>query len=47
LTKQHLLLSCHSGLDPWFDRLTTLSKVEGESSFYQVVKRLDAGSSPA
>ncbi|MGD8522941.1 MAG: hypothetical protein PVF56_17465 [Desulfobacterales bacterium] len=22
---------CHPGLDPWFDRLTTLSKVEGES----------------
>jgi hypothetical protein len=22
---------CHSGLDPWFDRLTTLSEVEGES----------------
>jgi len=22
---------CHSGPDPWFDRLTTLSKVEGES----------------
>jgi hypothetical protein len=21
----------HSGPDPWFDRLTTLSKVEGES----------------
>ncbi|MEE4262131.1 MAG: hypothetical protein V2I56_05535 [Desulfobacteraceae bacterium] len=26
------LLFAHSGLDPWFDRLTTLSKVEGESS---------------
>jgi hypothetical protein len=26
------MLFCHSGLDPWFDRLTTLSKVEGESS---------------
>jgi len=34
---------CHSGLDPWFDRLTilsevkgltTLSKVEGESSVF-------------
>jgi hypothetical protein len=24
----------HSGLDPWFDRLTTLSKVEGESSSF-------------
>jgi len=32
LTKRHILLFCHSGLDPWFDRLTTLSKVEGESS---------------
>ena len=28
------LLFCHSGLDPWFDRLTTLSKVEGESSVF-------------
>ena len=27
-----MLLICHSGLDPWLDRLTTLSKVEGESS---------------
>jgi hypothetical protein len=25
---------CHSGLDPWFDRLTTLSQVEGESSIF-------------
>jgi hypothetical protein len=32
LAKLHMLLFCHSGLDPWFDRLTTLSKVEGESS---------------
>ena len=24
----------HSGLDPWFDRLTTLSNVEGESSVF-------------
>ena len=24
----------HSGLDPWFDRLTTLSTVEGESSCF-------------
>ena len=24
----------HSGLDPWFDRLTTLSEVEGESSAF-------------
>jgi len=32
LKKRHILLFCHSGLDPWFDRLTTLSKVEGESS---------------
>jgi len=23
--------SCHSGRDPWFDILTTLSKAEGES----------------
>jgi hypothetical protein len=23
-----------SGPDPWFDRLTTLSKVEGESRFF-------------
>jgi len=27
--------SCHSGLDPWFDKLTTLSYVEGESSFFK------------
>jgi hypothetical protein len=27
-----MMLFCHSGLDPWFDRLTTLSTVEGESS---------------
>jgi hypothetical protein len=27
-----MLRFCHSGLDPWFDRLTTLSTVEGESS---------------
>jgi len=33
--KLHMLLYCHSGLDPWFDRLTTLSKVEGESSAVQ------------
>jgi hypothetical protein len=32
LTNLHLALFCHSGLDPWFDRLTTLSKVEGKSS---------------
>jgi hypothetical protein len=32
LAKLQMLLFCHSGLDPWFDRLTTLSKVEGESS---------------
>jgi len=32
LAKWQLLLFCHFGLDPWFDRLTTLSKVEGESS---------------
>jgi hypothetical protein len=25
----------HSGLDPWFDRLTTLSNVEVESSFFK------------
>jgi hypothetical protein len=31
LAKLQLLLFGHSGLDPWFDRLTTLSKVEGES----------------
>jgi len=31
LPKGQMLLFCHSGLDPWFDRLTTLSKVEGES----------------
>jgi hypothetical protein len=24
----------HSGLDPWFDALTTLSKVEGESIIF-------------
>jgi len=34
LTKLRILLFCHSGLDPWFDRLTTLSKVEGESSAF-------------
>jgi len=28
-----ILLHRHSGPDPWFDRLTTLGKVEGESSF--------------
>jgi RNA polymerase subunit RPABC4/transcription elongation factor Spt4 len=33
---------CHSGLDPWFDMLTTLSKVEGESSVSQIIMRLDA-----
>jgi hypothetical protein len=32
LTKLRIFLNCHSGLNPWFDRLTTLSKVEGESS---------------
>ena len=35
LTNLHMLLFCHSGLDPWFDRpfdrLTVLSEVEGES----------------
>jgi hypothetical protein len=31
LAKLHLLLYRHSGLDPWFDNLTTLSLVEGES----------------
>jgi hypothetical protein len=31
LANLHLALFCHSGLDPWFDRLTTLSTVEGES----------------
>jgi hypothetical protein len=34
LSKRHLLLYCHSGLDPWFGRLTTLSNVEGESSAF-------------
>jgi hypothetical protein len=29
---------CHSGLDPWFDRLTTLSKVEGESSAFSKLR---------
>jgi hypothetical protein len=29
-----LFLYCHSGLDPWFDRLTTLNGVEGESSAF-------------
>ena len=28
------MLFCHSGLDPWFDRLTTLSNVDGE--FYSL-----------
>jgi hypothetical protein len=44
LTKRQILLFCHSGLDPWFDRLTTLSKVEGESSVFFNVALLDAGS---
>ena len=30
-TSLSIFLYCHSGLDPWFDRLTTLSGVEGES----------------
>ena len=33
MTKLHMLFSCHSGLDPWFDRpydrFTFLSDVEG------------------
>ena len=29
LAKLHLLQFRHSGLDPWFDRLTVLSTVEG------------------
>jgi hypothetical protein len=29
--RMRIFLFCHSGLDPWFDRLTTLSTVEGES----------------
>jgi hypothetical protein len=28
------MLPGHSGLDPWFDVLTTLSAVEGESSVF-------------
>jgi hypothetical protein len=28
------LSHCHSGLDPGFDRLITLSKLERESSFF-------------
>jgi len=47
ITKRHIKLFCHSGLDPWFDTLTTLSKVEGESSIFLIVLLLDAGSSPA
>ena len=32
LSKPVVLRFRHFGLDPWFDRLTTLSEVEGESS---------------
>jgi hypothetical protein len=35
LKKIQIVLYCHSGLDPWFDRLTTLSNVEGESSTFR------------
>jgi hypothetical protein len=31
LEKQRICCFCHSGLDPWFHRLTTLSEAEGES----------------
>jgi hypothetical protein len=34
LSERQIFLSCHSGLDPRFDRLTALSKVEGESSSF-------------
>ena len=34
IERMQLLLFRHSGLDPWFDRLTTLSNVEGESSAF-------------
>jgi hypothetical protein len=37
-----MYLICHSGLDPWFDRLTTLSEVEGESRGFRIVLILDA-----
>jgi hypothetical protein len=43
----HIFLYCHSGLDPWFGRLTTLSNVEGESRAFWHLMPLDAGSSPA
>ena len=36
LTKLHMLFSCHSGLDPWFDRLTVLSDVEGLTTLSKV-----------
>jgi hypothetical protein len=45
-----IFVFCHSGLDPWFERRTTLSKVEVESIAYQSVTpldALDAGSGPA
>jgi hypothetical protein len=32
ISETRLWLYRHSGLDPWFDRLTTLSNAEGESS---------------
>jgi hypothetical protein len=47
-----MLLCRHSGLDPWFDRLTvlgnvegltTLSEVEGKSSSVSQSNGLDAG----
>jgi hypothetical protein len=37
----------HSGLQPWFDRFTTLSEVQGESSVFLFIVLLDAGSIPA
>jgi hypothetical protein len=47
LTERRILLFRHSGLDPWFDRLTTLSKVEGESStlsgYYSTGCRIKSG----
>ena len=36
LVERCLTVFRHSGLDPWFDRLTTLSTVEGASSAFKM-----------
>ncbi len=40
MPQMHMLLVCHSGLDPWFgrpfDRLTVLSKAEGLTTLSEV-----------